>query len=586
MKANWHLPNHVAPLPHHLWSDLISEILRARQIPESQWRDFLSPQFKDIRSPIGLKDIDRAVQRLHRAFLNGEKVCIYADFDLDGTSGLALLKTGFERLGFRDFVCYQPLRLSEGYGLHLNVVEDLAASGVKVLVTVDVGITANVPCARAKELGMDVIITDHHLPKKLLPEAFAVVNPNREDCSSGLGHLSGAGVAFYLLWALKEKWKAEKLSPPAGIEIKDLLDCFVIATLTDMVPLVNENRLLVRLGLKALEQTLRPGLKELLTRLNLSPKRLTSQDVAIRFAPKLNALSRLEKGIRPIDLYLVQDPVAAKDLVSRVIEQNSHRVDLQAQAEELALAMLEKWPHEQFIFLASDRFHKGVVGLVATRLSQLRNCPAFIGSVTSDEVIVGSARLPRGHMGSALDILAASREHLTRFGGHKGAAGFELPICELENAIEKMRLFFLTELAQPKTQGFEVDAKANFADMTLDFMDWFKLLEPFGQSFPAVHLLFENVEVLGGKWLKEDHLKLTLKQKGVQRDGLWFSAPKETGFAILEALKTRKVFVNLLAEPQINTFMQKIQVQLLIKDLEDVQTLEPQRGVFDQQVPF
>ena len=217
-----------------------------------------SAKLKDLKNPFSLHDMDKAVARLCEAFEKNEKICVYADFDLDGTSGLALLVRGFEMLGFKNVEGYQPLRLQEGYGVHAHAIEKLQASGVDLVVTVDVGITAFEALERAAELGLDVIVTDHHQPKDQMPKALAVVNPNKGFCDSGLGYLSGVGVGFYLFLALKMEF--QKRGWLIGeVDSKELLDCFVIGTLTDMVPLIHENRALVKHGLKAQEVTKRPG---------------------------------------------------------------------------------------------------------------------------------------------------------------------------------------------------------------------------------------------------------------------------------------------------------------------------------------
>ncbi|MGZ3798449.1 MAG: single-stranded-DNA-specific exonuclease RecJ, partial [Pseudobdellovibrionaceae bacterium] len=280
---------------------LIGQILASRGFSDSSQVDkFLFPKLTSLKEPLLLKGMDQAVARLGQAALHKEKVCIYADFDLDGTSGLALLKLGMQALGFADVIHYQPKRLSEGYGFHAHAVEELHKQGVTLIVTVDVGITANPAVEKAQALGIDVILTDHHLPGAVLPPAFVIVNPNQKSDDSGLGYLCGAGVAFYLLRALKRYFFDHPTLPKNNFDLKEVLDFFTIATLTDMVPLLEDNRVLVKHGLLKLSETRRPGLRALLAELGLENRPLTSQDVAIRFAPKLNALSRMECGILPI----------------------------------------------------------------------------------------------------------------------------------------------------------------------------------------------------------------------------------------------------------------------------------------------
>src|SRR6185312_17143063 len=244
---------------------LIQKFLLGRGFKDlAEIQNFFQSKLSDLKEPLLMKDMDKAVARLVQVFEKQEKVCVYADFDLDGTSGLALLTDGLRQLGFKNVFLAQPRRLSDGYGFHAHIVEELARQGVTCIVTVDVGITANKAVATASELGIDVIVTDHHQPGPVLPPGFAVVNPNQAGDASGLGYLCGAGVAFYLLRALKRGLINKNLIAESTLDLRSVLDCFCIATLTDMVPLVGDNRSLVKQGLQQLEKTKRPGLKSLL----------------------------------------------------------------------------------------------------------------------------------------------------------------------------------------------------------------------------------------------------------------------------------------------------------------------------------
>ncbi len=543
---------------------LILRLLLSRGLNDpDQVRKLLSPKLAELKDPFTMIDIGRAVERLVRAFRDQEKVCIYADFDLDGTSGLALLQDGFRQLGFQNLVWAQPKRLSEGYGFHAHIVEDLKAQGVSVIVTVDVGITAFQACQRASELGMDVVITDHHQPAESLPIALSVVNPNRRDDGSGLGFLCGAGVAFYLLRALKRGLVQAGLISESTLDLRSVLDCFCIGTLTDMVPLVEDNRALVKQGLLCLEKTQRPGLRALLEALDLSGRTLTSQDVAIRFAPKLNALSRMEMGILPIDLFLVEDKSRAVEMVKTVLANNSTRVQLQGAGESEAFDRLKDWPHPDFAFLSSPNFHRGVVGLIATKISLARNVPAFVGSVNSEGIVTGSGRLPSGHGGSLLRVLEAAKDHLLRFGGHDAAAGFEYRVEDEPLILEKFVEFFEGQdsLAQA---WLDYDVQANLSEVNENLMKWLEILGPFGQGFENPLLCFRRVQIQDLIVLKGNHLKFKLQaEAGDQRlDAIYFSPPPK----ILEDLPNKGSSLDILGEVQWNYFSGRRTVQVLIKD--------------------
>lgn len=545
---------------------VIGRILASRGFADSfQVDKLLFPKLTELKEPLLLNGMGKAVERLGRAAINKEKVCIYADFDLDGTSGLALLKTGLLALGFEDVNHYQPKRLSEGYGFHAKVVEELHQQGISLIITVDVGITANPAVEKAQSLGIDVILTDHHLPGEVLPPAYVVVNPNQAADTSNLGYLCGAGVAFYLLRALKRYFFDHPGLPKNNFDLKDVLDFFTIATLTDMVPLIDDNRVLVKHGLLKLAETQRPGLRALLEELGLDNRALTSQDVAIRFAPKLNALSRMESGILPIDLFLVADVQKAKDMVRQVIKNNSTRVQLQSDAENEALELLKDWQHKDFVFVASRNFHRGVVGLIATKLSQVFNRPAFVGAWGEDNVIVGSARLPQGQEACLVQAMGSAEDLLSRFGGHSAAAGFELHSDKRPLVVERLSTYFHELHEKPKALEVLYDVDAKLSDVGAPLMKWYDFVGPFGAGFSTPLIHFHRVILHSKKGLKGGHWRLRL----VEADGsgaheaLLFS-PLPRHLAVLESSCE---FLDVLGELQWNYYAGQKSVQILVRDL-------------------
>lgn len=511
-----------------------------------------------------MKGMSQACQRLVEAFFKNEKICIYADFDLDGTSGLAILKNGFEKIGFKDVAYYQPRRLSEGYGFHADAVEELKNLGISLIITVDVGITSFKAFERAKELGVDVILTDHHLPADTLPDAYVVVNPNQKECSSGLGYLCGAGVAFYLLRALKRVFFEDPRLPKNEWDLKEVLEYFCIGTLTDMVPLVEDNRVLVKHGLVALSQTQKAGLKALLEALNLTGRELTSQDVAIRFSPKLNALSRMESDILPAQIYLETDQGKAEKMIEKVLENNQTRQSLQSDAEEKALKALENWTEPDFVFVSSEFFHRGVIGLIATKLTQVFNRPAFVGSQNSEGMIVGSCRTPQGSEISLVSALKSCEAVLNRFGGHAAAAGFELHVESQRQMIQLLKEHFEKLKADPQPLEIDFDTVADLSEVNPQVMKWYDFIGPFGVGFQVPIIQFRQVLLASARDLKGGHLKLQLSdlENRNRIDALLFSPT--------EAMK-QKIAVgqkyNLLSELQWNYFNGQKTIQLLVKDL-------------------
>lgn len=542
---------------------LISNFLKSRGFKEqAEVEKFLKPKLSELRDPKLINGIEKATQRLIDCFKNNEGVCIYADFDLDGTSGLALFKEGLEKLGFKNVYYYQPKRLSQGYGFHKQAVDDLKDK-VKLIVTVDVGITANETVDYANAAGIDTIITDHHLPQEVLPKSYVIVNPNVVK-DHPLSHLSGAGVAFYLLWSLSREMTQQKLIESKAFDLKSVLDCFVIGTLTDMVPVKEENRVLIKHGLLQLAQTQRVGLKLLLKELGLLGRPLTSQDVAIRFAPKLNALSRLENGILPVDVFLIKDEAVAQNIIADVIANNSDRQDLQHEAEKIAADWVLKNNPENHIFVCDERFHKGVVGLVATKLAQSFKLPAFVGSINEDQVVTGSARRPENCDRSLVSALGVASEYLNRFGGHAQASGFEFHLNKFEQIKKSLFDFYQNNPMGNSEPEIFYDLPAKLTDVNEEFMKWFEHLGPFGESFQSPLFLFQNVQIKSIRNLKGGHLRISLTHDSqtapTELQGLYFS-PEEKQIGILN-LGSK---IDILGEPQRNYYQGKKSTQILIK---------------------
>ncbi len=555
-------PKLAGPFP-----DLIARVLASRGLTQENLDHLLNPKLSELKDPMSMKGMKVAVERLVQAYKNNENICIYADFDLDGTSGLAILKTGLEKIGFAKVAFYQPKRLSEGYGFHAEAVEELKNLGVSLIVTVDVGITSFKAFEKALELGVDVILTDHHLPADELPKALTIVNPNQKECDSGVGYLCGAGVAFYLLRAVKRAFYDDPDLPKNEWDLKEVLEFFCIGTLTDMVPLVEDNRVLVKYGLKVLANTQKAGLRALLEALKLDGRELTSQDVAIRFAPKLNALSRMESDILPAQIYLETDYQKASQMISRVLENNETRQSLQSDAEGKAFKLLESWTEPDFVFVSSPFFHRGVIGLIATKLSQHYNRPAFVGSENSEGMIVGSSRTPPGSDVSLVQALKSGELVLNRFGGHAAAAGFELHAKNQSELTGLLRGHFQSIKAQEQGIEIDFDTAAELSEINPSVMKWYDHIGPFGVGFNIPLIKFRGVSLLSKKELRGGHFKLNLADhtQNHRMDGLMFS-PSDKLKGLLDIGKQYEV----LSELQWNYFNGKKSIQLLVKDLKQI----------------
>jgi single-stranded-DNA-specific exonuclease len=545
----------------------VKRVLASRGLTDAtQIENFLFPKLQSLKDPMTMKNMDIAVDRFAKAYKDKEKIAVYCDFDLDGTSGLALMMAALRGFGYENLVPYQPSRLAEGYGFHPEAVEALAKENVSLIITVDVGITAVAAADKAKEVGVDVIITDHHLPAEELPKALAVVNPNQSGDTSGLGYLSGAGVAFYFLRALKRKLSEDGIRDAKEYDLKEVLEFFTIATLTDMVPLIDDNRVLVKHGLVRMSQTDRPGLKALKNILGLEGRELSSQDVAIKLAPKLNALSRMGSDILPIHVLLCDDHKAARQLVGRVLENNQVRVQMQAEAQTELENVLATAKSQPYVFMASSRFHRGLVGLLATKVSQDTQKPSFVGAIDPETgSVVGSARRPNGFDGCLVEILGQAKDHLKRFGGHSQAAGFEFEAQNLEAIKACFDKYFEEQQFKSIVPEVFYDTELEFSEISPQLMKWLEFLGPYGARFEAPVFCFKGVKLHGVKELKGGHLRLTCLSKEAQavQEGLLFSpTPYQR-----EILTERSTSYDILGELQWNYYNGQKNVQLLVKDL-------------------
>lgn len=481
---------------------------------------FLQFSLKDLTDPSKLLGVDRAVERLARAYTQGESICVYGDFDMDGTPAVALLVRGLRALGFKKVSYLQADRHKDGYGFHAHLAQKrIAEDQTRLFITVDVGITDIEAVGVIQQAGVDVIITDHHQEKEQLPPAYVVINPNQKQDTSGLGYLCGSGVAFYLMIALNRHFRQSQILPQ-GIDVKPLLDCFAIATIADLVPLQKENRILVKHGLKVLEDTSMLGIRALMNLLQLHNKSLTPADVGIRLVPKLNSLTRMGGDVMPIELFLVEDVAEAKRLATQALEVNDLRVNSLRTAElELAehiqkktLARGSESQEPKFFWSYSATFHKGLVGLLAARVVNSENKSAFVGALMSDgKTIVGSARTPQPGGYNVFEALTYCSDFLNKFGGHPQAAGFELSVESADVFEAKLEEYFNTQAQRTESSALAYDLSVSIKEAK-DFLGWLEKLEPFGVGFLPPQFCFLSVIVSEVKALKGgEHFKLLLR---------------------------------------------------------------------------
>jgi single-stranded-DNA-specific exonuclease len=475
-------------------------------------RRFLSPSLADLHDPLLMRDMPRALERLLAAIRGGEKILIYGDYDVDGTSSVVLLTKAIELAG--GVANYHvPHRLKDGYGMRTEVVEAAAEQGVKLIVSVDTGIRAAEVVARAKALGIDVIVTDHHLPEAELPPAVAVLNPNRPDCEYPGKDLCGAGVAFKLAQALLNAldWPLGKAQRIA----ESLLKMVAIATVADVVPLTGENRAMVKHGLDGLRAVRNPGLRALLDIAGfVDGTAPSSRQVGFQIAPRLNAAGRMDTANAVIELFLTNDMERARSLARQLHDQNAERQQVEAEIRDVCEQIDVPENAAALVYYAGN-WHRGVLGIVASRLVERLHRPVFVlGRNEEDGLAQGSGRsIEAFHL---LDALESMADIFVRFGGHSHAAGVTLETARVEEFRERFNAYALTKLSPEDLRPcLHIDAILELPDITGDAVDDIFALAPFGHANPAPLFAALDVEIAGPPAiLKEKHLRLIARQKG------------------------------------------------------------------------
>jgi len=503
-------------------SPAVAHLLISRGLnTEAAAREFLSPSLDSLHPPHALLDMDRALERLWRAIRSGERIRIHGDYDVDGTTSTAILKTAIELAGGAA-TFHIPHRLKEGYGISLDALDGCVRDGVTLIISVDTGIRAAQAVERARELGIDVIITDHHLPDTAVPPAYAVINPNRPGCTYPNKDLCGVGVAFKLVQALLSSlgWPEDKLRRV----LTSFLKMAAIGTVADVVPLTGENRVIVRHGLAALRNVRSPGLQALFAIAGLDPGTAPSaRDIGFRVGPRINAAGRMATANDAVELFLTQDVDRAQAIASQLHELNTAR-----QAEEAAVvdAILEhcvRTPVDEncyaLVFCAED-WHRGVLGIVASRLVDRFHRPVCVLS-QENGTAQGSGRSIAGF--HFLDALDAMPELFVKYGGHSHAAGMALRSQSVQEFRERFNAHAAGKLTREDLQpSLEIDALVTIPDLSDDLFAEVGALEPFGHSNAAPLFAAMSVEVAGPvTYMKEKHIRVPLRQGSRT---LWFKA--------------------------------------------------------------
>lgn len=518
---------------------------------------FLGSELERLHNPYLLKDLKKAVDRVLKAAGSGERILLYGDYDVDGITSTALLTRVLQRLG-ADVHYYLPHRLTEGYGLHLAPLQRAREEGTSLVVTLDCGINALEEALWAEKNGLDLIITDHHEPPLELPRAVAVVNPKRQDCLYPFKELAGVGVALKVAQAILEE------SGKKNGAWQDYLDLVCLGTIADIVPLHGENRILVKHGLSRLARTDNCGLRALMSVSGVEKNTLGAREVGFSLAPRLNAAGRLDNPGNALRLLLTDNPAEAWEIASKLNRSNQERQKIESAVLTEALHLLQAKPHLQeahVLVLASEGWHAGVIGIVASRLTEMLKCPVLLVALEGGEG-KGSARsIPGFNLYQALEYC---RKHLLNYGGHALAAGFTIDRGRIECLDKEINHYAAEALVQEETIPLlELDAIIDAAQIDEKLVGEIERLSPFGHTNPQPLLCFRKAKILESRVVgrNANHLKLKLKVENKALDGIGFNLG-----AYAETVAAADV-VDLAFVPAMNSFNGRRSIQLEVKEL-------------------
>ncbi|MEE8574777.1 MAG: single-stranded-DNA-specific exonuclease RecJ [Thermodesulfobacteriota bacterium] len=518
MKSNWNITQPNEDLQREFVKEfnilpLTAQFLINRGFVElGTASSFLNPDIKAISEPSLMSGMEESVQRIAKALKDREKIAIYGDYDVDGTTATALLKLFFKELG-TSVLTHIPERLSEGYALNNNAIKSLNEAGASLIITTDCGVSNHDEIVFANTIGVDIIITDHHEVPERVPPAYAILNPHKKGCEFPFKGLSGVGVAFYLAMGLRQKLRDDGyFTDREEPNLKKYLDLVCIGTVADMVPLVDENRILVKHGLTELKRTERPGLKALKSVAGVRDEKLNTESISFQLAPRINAAGRVGSASVALELLCTTDEIRARYLALKLDDENKKRQKIEADIYEEALAMIEKNSTDKGIVLFKEGWHPGVVGIVASRLVSRFSKPAIMIALDG-ELGRGSARGIKNF--DILNGISKCSDLLIKFGGHRAAAGLTVSQDNTAAFRDKFMSFINESLSdEDLIPEVQLDGIISLDEIDMRLVNEIEKLSPFGISNrePLLGALDTNIlhtSVVGAK-----HLKLMVRHKG------------------------------------------------------------------------
>lgn len=558
---------HVIILAHmQKYGELLNRLLENRGIKDvNQAEIFLNPDYeRDLHDPFLMRDMERACVRLFEATQNDEHIVVYADYDCDGIPGAVIMHDLFKLIGYENYEVYIPERNAEGYGLNIEAIKSFEALGTKLIITIDLGITAVAEVAQAEILGMDVIITDHHLPHETLPKAYAILNPKVDNYPEKM--LCGAGVIFKFSQGFIKKY-GEYFKIKNGAE-KWMLDMAGLATLSDMVPLIGENRAIAYFGMKVLRKSPRPGLQKLLAKMNIDQRYVSEDDIVFMVSPRLNAASRMDNPMRAYELLATEDPAQAGTLTNHLSKINDERKNIVTQIMREVHKKFEQreGEHKDIIVLGNPSWRVGVLGLVAGKILDELERPVFVWGKDENDCIKGSCRSD-GSV-SVVELMTATRESFEEFGGHELAGGFTVRSEKIHFLEEALSVSYAKVKREKNNIAVNHDIKTDLSAVHMKNWREIEQLAPFGLGNHKPAFLFEGAKIEKikkfGKNGSGEHLEIIFSDASNKKiPGVAFFSGHESFGVPLEEGRS----VNLLATFDLSRFRGREELRLRITDI-------------------
>ena len=545
--------------------ELLDILLSNRGILKEERERFLNPSFDEhLYDPFLMKDMERACVRIFEAVEAKEKILIYSDYDCDGIPASVIIHDFFNKIGHKNFSIYIPDRHDEGYGLHLDAIDQFINNEVKLLITFDLGITAVEEVAKAQAAGINVIITDHHLPLKETPRAYAILNPKQDGCGYPDKNLCGAGIAFKLVQALIKKygeyWKINN-----GWE-KWLLDMVGVATLADQVPLLDENRVLAYYGLKVLQKGRRPGLSEIFRKAGVEITKLNEEDITFTLAPRINAASRMADPMIAFEALSATDVSLARTYADNLSKINDERKIMVAHMMKEVKKVLSKREDKKVIVIGNPEWRIGVLGIIASKIVDEYKRPVFVWGSDGSDILKGSCR-SWGNINLVEIMSALPVNSLTSFGGHSGAGGFSISHEEIHFLEERiLKVFDKDWGTDEEIIETETEATIEIDDVTSNNYNVIDKLAPYGVGNPKPKFLFKNLPISTVKEFgkEKNHLELSFKNsRGSQVKAIAFFKTRNSFDPVLEVGNN----INLIATFEKNSFAGRDELRLRIVDI-------------------